>query len=168
MKFGLMLSEKGKNYFYIMHLSYNGRKREDLWRYAKENNLIGLDAPGIVKEDWVTARMRKSVTEKLGPLWVRQFEILCNEMHRGDIVITINGWDSLLGIAEIIGRQHSYNRELSISENFFDHIRQVEWIRKCDYANRLSLAKPLVGFNNTLSKVSPSSPRWSMLTNLDI
>jgi len=36
-----------------MHLSYNGRKKRELWNYAKNENLIGLDYPKIVTADWV-------------------------------------------------------------------------------------------------------------------
>lgn len=166
MKLGTMLSEKGKDYFYIMHLSYNGSQREELWNYAKEEDLIGLDAPRIVRDNW--SRVRESVKGKLSKTWVRQFDILCSEMVVGDIVLVLNGWNSLLGIAEILGRRHGYDKDLSKNKTFFDHVRQVRWIRKYEYANRKALPEPLKGFNNTLSRVTPSSPRWSILKDLAI
>jgi len=46
------LFKTGKDYFYIMHLSYNGHEKIRLWNYAKEKKLIGLDVPGIVTNDW--------------------------------------------------------------------------------------------------------------------
>ena len=166
MKFSTMLSDKGKDYFYIMHLSYNGNKREELWNYAKDNNLIGLDAPGIVTENWTEARKRESVRRQLGVTWIRQFDTFCFEMGVGDLVLVLCGWDSLLGVAEIVRRKHRYDRELSASEKFFDHVKPVKWIKKYEYANRERLAEPLVSFNNTVSKVTPRSRRWSALTSL--
>lgn len=161
-----MLSEMQKDSFYITHLSYNGRERERLWNYAKENNLIGLDAPSIVTDNWV--KVRESARKLLPNIWVRQFDIFCNEMKMGDIVLALNGWDSLLGIAEIAEIHHRYDRKLSENENFFDHVRQVKWIRKYEYANRHPIPEPIRGFNNTLSKVTPNTQRWSILTSLDV
>ena len=166
MKFENLLSDRGKDYFYIMHLSYNGSKRRELWNYAKENNIIGLDASRIVRDDWT--KVRHSAKRLLPDIWVRQFDTFCSEMRRGDIVLALKGWDSLLGVAEITQRHHIYNRQLSATEKFFDHIRQVKWIRKYEYDYRQILSKPLEGFNNTLSIVTRSSPRWSILTNLTI
>ena len=168
MKLSNVLSNKGKDYFYIMHLSYNGRKREKLWNYAKDNDLIGLDAPGIVKENWAEARKKESVRMQLGDTWIRQFDTFCFEMGVGDIVAVLSGWDSLLGIAEIVTSKHEHDRKLSDSGEFFDHVRHVKWVKKYDYANRKTLSEPLVGFNNTVSKVTPRSPRWPILTSLNI
>jgi len=168
MKLSLMLSDKGKDYFYIMHLSYNGNRRKELWDYASKENVIGLDSPGIVRENWTEARKKEPVRKQLGTIWVRQFDTLCFELSVGDIVLVLSGWDSFLGIAEIVKREHKYDRELSVSKKFFDHVKQVEWVKKYEYDNRLMLPDPLVGFNNTISKVTPRSPRWQILTNLNI
>jgi hypothetical protein len=51
MNFQDLLAGKRKDYFYIMHLSYNGDRREKLWNYAKDRGLIGLDVQGIVTDD---------------------------------------------------------------------------------------------------------------------
>jgi len=170
MKFGNMLLAEGKDLFYIMHLSYGRAKgeRERLWNYAKENNVIGLDYPDVVRDDWV--RVRESVKRLLPKIWIRQFDMFCSEMHVSDIVVALNGWDSFLGIAKITEPRHKFDIKLSGTEatGFFDHIRQVEWIRKREYANRLTLPQPIQGFNNTLSKVTPNSQRWSILTDLSI
>lgn len=166
MGFKALLSEKGKDYFYIMHLSYNGRERERLWNYARENNLIGLDVPSIVTDNWI--KVRESAKKSLPNIWVRQFDIFCNEMKVGDIVVTLNGWGSLLGVAKITESHHRYDKELSDKEIFFDHVRQVQWIKRREYANRLLIPEPIKGFNNTLSKVMPHTRRWSILTNLGI
>jgi hypothetical protein len=98
MKIKDLLFAEGKDHFYIMHLSYNGKRRE-LWDFAKENNLIGLDVPEIVTNDWL--KIRQLAKSKLTNTWVRQFDIFCTEMQAGDIVIVLNGWDSILGIAEL-------------------------------------------------------------------
>jgi len=166
MKFGALLSSKGKDYFYIMHLSYNGDKREKLWDYATENNLIGLDAPGIVKGDWV--KVRETAKKSLRKGWIRQFDTFCSRIQKGDMVMVFSGIDSVLGVAEITESRHGYDRSLSDSEAFFDHIRRVNWVRKRKYADRLMLLKPLYGFSNTLSIVTQNSPRWPILTDIDI
>lgn len=166
MKVKDLLLAKGKAHFYVMHLSYNGKRRRDLWDFAKENNLIGLDVPEIVTADWL--KIRQSAKRKLTNTWIRQFDIFCAEMQAGDIVIILNGWNSVLGIAEVTQNSYEYDPTLSAEQKFFDHIREVRWLKKYEYPNRLTLSTPLQGFNNTLSKVVPNSKRWSILTSLDI
>jgi len=166
MTLATLLSERGRDYFYIMHLSYNGQRREELWSYARANRMIGLDAPRIVRDSWTN--VRESAERHLGPTWVRQFDTFCNEMLVGDLVLALNGWDSLLGVAEIIEPKHIYDRTLSDTETFFDHIRRVKWIRQYEYNRRRMLPEPLRGFNNTLSKINLGSSRWQMLVNLAI
>jgi hypothetical protein len=163
-----LVSTRKKDYFYIMHLSYNGDERERLWDYAREHDLIGLDLPDDVTDDWI--RVREKVKGSIPSIWVRQFDIFCNEMTVGDIVLILSGWDSLLGIAEITECNHRYDRSLSGREltGFFDHIRRVRWIREYEYAHRIPLSQPIQGFNNTLSTVRPSSQRWSNLTGLNV
>lgn len=160
-----LLSEKGKDYFYIMHLSYEGRERERLWNYAERREIIGLEH-GDVNDDWND--VRESV--EISGIWRKQFEMFCNEMKVGDLVFVLNGWDSLLGIAEVIERRYQYDENLSSgsAERFFDHIRRVHWRRIYGYANRLRLPHPIEGFNNTLYKVKPNTHRWSILINLSI
>lgn len=67
MNFGELLKSEKKNYFYIMHLSYGGDKKdqERLWNYALENNLIGLDSPKLVKADWATLSEEEKSVVKL-------------------------------------------------------------------------------------------------------
>jgi hypothetical protein len=166
MKFGALLSSKGKDYFYIMHLSYNGKRREDLWNYAKAHDIIGLDVPNIVKGDWLD--VQETAKKSLGKGWINQFEIFCKRMGRDDIVMVFNGISSILGIARTTETRHHYDRSLSENSVFFDHIRQVYWERAYDYANPLKLHRPLLGFSRTLSKVTQSSPRWPILTDIDI
>jgi hypothetical protein len=165
MKVKDLLSEKGKDYVYIMHLSYEGRERERLWNYAERREIIGLDHRDV-NDDW--NNVRESV--EISRIWRKQFDMFCNEMKVGDLVLVLNGWDSLLGIAEVIEHRHQYDENLSsgIAERFFNHIRKVRWIRDYEYANRLRLSQPIEGFNNTLSQVKPNTQRWSTLINLNI
>jgi len=160
-----LLSEKGNDYFYIMHLSYERRERERLWNYAERRKIIGLEHHDV-NDDW--NNVRESV--EISGIWRKQFEMFCNEMKVDNLVLVLNGWDSLLGIAEVIERHHQYDENLSSGsvERFFDHIRKVRWIRDYEYANRRRLPQPIEGFNNTLSKVKPNTHRWSILTNLNI
>jgi hypothetical protein len=168
MKLADLLSSRKKNYFYIMHLSYEGAERERLWNYAREHDLIGLDLPDDVTDDWV--KVCEKVKESIPNIWVRQFDIFCYEMKVDDIVVALNGWNSLLGIAEIVEPNHRYDRSLSGKEltGFFDHIRRVRWIKEYEYIHRLPLPRPIKGFNNTLSRVKHGSQRWSDLIGLNI
>jgi hypothetical protein len=174
MKFGSILLSKGKDYFYIMHLAYGAgreKERERLWNYAKQNELIGLDLTNDVRNDWneVSDSVKRSLRSRR-PVWVEQFDTFCNEMKIYDLVMILNGWDSLLGIAEISEPCHRYNRSLSEVSGgpFFDHVRRVKWTRAWDYYRRLILPEPVKGFNNTLFKVKTHTRFWSILTNIDV
>jgi len=160
------LFKTSKDYFYIMHLSYNGHEKIRLWNYAKEKKLIGLDVPGIVTNDW--SKTRELVKHRLSEIWIRQFDLFCKEMQIGDIVLVLNGWDFLLGVAEIASDDYQYNKELSAGHIFFDHVRDVNWIFKFDYDKSPKLPHRLYGFNNTLSKVESNTERWRDLIDLDI
>lgn len=165
MNFGELLKSEKKNYFYIMHLSYGGDKKdqERLWNYALENNLIGLDSPKLVKADWATlSEEEKSVVSST---WKRQFNIFCFDMKSRDYVVVLNGFSHLLGIGKV-SAPHKF--DYSLSYKFFNHTRKVDWKLKCDYEKRLLLPQPLKGFNNTLSKVTEASSRWSFLQNVEL
>jgi hypothetical protein len=49
-----LLEEIGKDHFYLMHLSWGGKRTKSLWTFASENNLIGLDlyGPVNVNQKW--------------------------------------------------------------------------------------------------------------------
>jgi hypothetical protein len=155
-----------KNNFFIMHLSYNGKNREGLWNYSKKYNVIGLDNPGVVKNDWNL--VKEEVSTKLSDVWVNQFNTFCYGMNMGDIVVVFCGWDEILGVGRILEDRYGYDRSLSESWIFFDHIRNVEWIRKFDFNDGILLSKPLRGFNRALIKLSKRSPWWKILYNIDI
>ncbi|MDH5482897.1 MAG: hypothetical protein OEY22_08470 [Candidatus Bathyarchaeota archaeon] len=166
MKLKEFLFKTSKDYFYIMHLSYNGREKIRLWNYAKENKQIGLDSPRIVTNSW--NKIREYVKNRLSKIWVRQFDLFCREMQIGDIVLVLDGWDSLLGIAEILNDNYQYKKELSAEHIFFDHVRDVDWIGKFEYDKSFHLPRRLNGFNNALSKVEFNTGRWNDLIELDI
>jgi len=167
MRLDELLSEKGKNYFYIMHLSYGEgsiENRKRLWNYAKENNVIGLDYPGVVTDDW--SRTPEEMRRLLPPIWRKQFDMFCNEMEIGDIVVILEGWLSLLGIAEVLKR-HEYRRELSETRKFFDHVREVRWLKKYDFGEHPRLPNPVKGFLNTIHRVEHGTNRWRILSTID-
>jgi predicted Mrr-cat superfamily restriction endonuclease len=165
MNFGELLRSEKKNCFYLMHLSYGGDKKDQqrLWNYALENNLIGLDSPKLIKANWTTlSEEEKSVVSST---WKRQFNIFCFDMKSGDYVVVLNGVSHLLGIGKV-SAPHKFN--YSLSHNFFNHTRKVGWKLKYDYEKRLLLPQPLKGFNNTLSKVTKDSSRWSLLEKVEL
>ena len=144
-----------------MHLSYDGEDRERLWDYAKDNNIIGLSHRDV-NDNWT--KVREKAKNLIGKGWVRQFDTFCG-MQKGDIVMVFHGMDSVLGVARTTESRHEYDKKTG--DVFFDHFRRVGWIRKYDYSGRKMLPKLLEGFSHTLSRVTSSSPRWDMLTNLD-
>lgn len=170
MKFGDLLLSEHKDHFYVMHLSYgvNKRERKRLWNYAKDNDLIGLDLPNIVKRNWTTlSELERKVARRT---WIRQFDLFCKEMRTGDYAVALNGCDSLLGIACVTQPNHRFDKRLTGKEKtgFFDHIREVDWRLKYEYDEKLALPQPIKGFNNTLSRVTPRSSRWAILTSISI
>ncbi|MGD0027868.1 MAG: hypothetical protein ABSC91_02905 [Candidatus Bathyarchaeia archaeon] len=169
MIFENLLTREGKDYFYIMHLSYDGdkrRTREELWDYAQKHKMIGLDLPRVVKGDWTEVREKAKAHLRSG--WIRQFDAFCKKMQKGDLVMIFAGIDSVLGVAQLRESRYHYDQDLSKNVEFFDHFRLVDWRVQREYSRRLLLSEPLYGFSNTLSIVRKGSPRWSKLTGLEI
>jgi hypothetical protein len=168
MKLISLLNQKGKNYFYIMHLSYGGAEREPLWKCAIEHNIIGLHHRKVWEYDWIKAP--EWVKNRISKFWQNQLDIFSKEIENNDTVIILSGWDSILGIAENIG-PYKYQKELTSSEqvygDFFCYTREVQWRKNYDYNKRYKLISPLNGFNNTISKVKKGDKRWTKLVNLD-
>ena len=168
MKLISLLNQKGKNYFYIMHLSYDGAEKEPLWKYAREHNIIGISHREVWEYDWIKAP--ESVKNRISELWQNQLNIFSKRIEKNDTVIVLNGWDSILGITENIG-PYKYKKELShfkpVNGDFFCYIREVQWRKEYDYNQRYKLRNPLYGFNNTISKVKKDDKRWTKLVNLD-
>jgi len=163
------LAENLKNYFYIMHLSYNGRERERLWKYAKEEELIGLDHPGKVYDDWKELRSEIIRDKRLPPIWIKQFDTICYQMKKGDIVVILEGWHSWLGIAEVTDDCHNYRPDINNKNNprgFFDHIRNVRWRVAHEYGKQPGLPNHVIGFNNTLYRVEKGTNRWKLLATI--
>ncbi|MEM3700081.1 MAG: hypothetical protein QXL57_04345 [Candidatus Bathyarchaeia archaeon] len=161
---------EGRNFFYLMHLSYGTLTEEDRrmrWNYAKNHSLIGLDLPEEVPKDW--NQMSNSEKQRLRsrrPNWFHQFEIFCNEMRINDLVVVVNGWDSLLGIGKVNQSRYEYRKELR--DIFFDHVRSVEWDRAQDYDERIQLSPTLSGFNRTLLRVKANTKFWTILSNVNL
>jgi hypothetical protein len=90
-------------------------------------------------------------------------------MKKGDLVVVMNGWDSLLGIGKVSQCQYEYRKELSATPPiFFDHVRQVKWELAQNYNRRILLPVRLTGFNNTLRRIDINTRFWTILSDLDI
>ena len=159
-----------ESHFYLMHLSFNGQQREDLWKYAQEHDVIGLDYPRIVDRNWNF--FNKQLMLPKHKVWFKQFEMFCNEMPREDnaLVIVVSGWDSILGIGRIHQAQYQYDKRLSDDGIFFDHYMKIKWLPKYskNYADRIMLDQRLSGFNRTLIKVEPGTRFWEILSEVDL
>lgn len=161
-----------RHYFYLMHLSYGtGREddREEHWNYARENNLIGLDLPDDVPKSWNEMPDSEKQSLRLRrPIWFKQFELFCNEMKVDDLVVVVNGWDSILGIGKVSQPQYNYRKELSETRTFFDHVRKIKWERAQNYDERILLPVRLNGFNNTLLRIKDNTRFWKVLSNVNL
>jgi len=163
MKLEEFLSKLNKDHFYIMHLSYAGAEKERLWTYGKENELIGLDH-NLVKDYW--PKIKDRVGNQLDPVWVNQFNLFCEDMQIGDIVLVLDGCEYLLGIAEIRENVAKYKKNLF--GVFFDHVRLVDWILAYDFQKSIPLPHPLDRFTNTLRRVDMHKRYWAELAPLQI
>lgn len=164
---------EGRNYFWLMHLSYNTRTEEDRrehWNYASDRDhpLIGLDLKEVPK-DWNDMRdSEKEALRSQKPNWYDHFEWFCNEMKPNDLVIIANGWDSLLGIGRIKRSQPPYEYRRELRGIFFDHVRKVIWDVAQEYDKRIRLPTPLRGFNRTLLRVRANTPFWEILSEVHL
>ena len=156
MKLVTLLEQENLDYFYIMHLSWDGKQRRRLWNYAKQNKIIGL-SQWNVDVDWEKASSR--IKNSVSNIWKSQFDYFCS-MEKGEIVVIMNGFDSILGVAEININQHDF--DLDLADIFFDHYREVKWIREYEYDKRKYLKNPIT-FRNTLALIDEYSKRWSSL-----
>ena len=156
-----LLKQENKDYFYIMHMSWEGRYREERWKYARKYNIIGLQHNKIEK-NWVIAN--SNIKKSISKIWQRQFDYFCN-MKAGDIVVIMCGFFSILGVAQIGQKKVQYKRKLT--PTFFDHVREVEWVKKYKFDMRRPLKKP-IRFTNTLALIDETSKRWKSLRNEEI
>jgi len=163
---------EGRNYFWLMHLSYGTWTEEDRrehWNYAREHSLIGLDLPKDVPRDWnEMADAQKQVLRSKKPNWYDHFEWFCNQMKPNDLVIIANGWDSLLGIGKVRFSKPPYEYRRELIDIFFDHVRKVLWDRAEEYDDRIRLHTPLRGFDRTLLRVRTNTRFWGTLSNVDL
>jgi hypothetical protein len=162
---------EGRNYFWLMHLSYGTWTEEDRrehWDYAKDHSLIGLDLQEVPK-DWNNmSDSEKQALRSQKPNWYDHFESFCNEMKPNDLVIIANGWDSLLGIGKVKASQPPYEHHEELRGIFFDHIRKVKWDVAREYDDRIRLSAPLTGFDRTLLRVKANTIFWKILSNVDL
>jgi len=162
----------GRNYIYLMHLSYGTwteEDREEHWSYAKDKSLIGLDLPREVNKDWneLSSSEKQSLRSRR-PNWFSHFEMFCNEMKVEDLVVAVSGQKSFLGVGELARTKYEYRKELSRNEIFFDHVRRVNWLIARDYDDRIQLPTPLAGFDRTLLKVKPDTRFWRILSSVTL
>jgi hypothetical protein len=164
MKFKSLLDGEEKDYFCIMHLSYGiNYKRKILWDYAKENKVIGLDLPDVVNGNWNKETIKETArNEGISPLWENQFDLFYS-MEKGDIVMILQGWKSVLGVGKVVGEPPEFSK--SKKGEFFEHTRKVDWIKTYGLDEVPCRAE---GFNRTLLRIEQTSKWWSNLTNIEI
>ena len=159
---------RGKDRFYIMHMSMGiNNRRESLWNYAKDKQIIGLDH-SFVRGNWKDNSFRNSaIDEGLSIIWQRQFDTFYDEMKPDDIVVILAGYSSILGVAKIPENNHvEFDEKYRENDEFFEHVRKkIEWVRKYDFDK---VPCQIKGFNNTLSKVERDTNRWNVLVNINL
>jgi len=164
MKLKDLISKIGRNYFDLMHLSYNNESsREPLWRYAYDKNRIGLDWGGMNK-NWFDIPKRKR-EKALNWFWYRQFELFCENMIDGDCVLVIEGLSHLLGVG-LVGEPYApedVQETTKYPEGFFWHVRPIRWLIKYKYKDRVPFKVPK--FTNTLAYVNDTCRRWAVVNN---
>jgi hypothetical protein len=162
LRLGKLLPRIGRNYFYLMHLSYGGEDRAELWDYAYRNNLIGLDYEGV-DEDWLT--IPESNRNKIVPTrdWYRQFKLFCEDMRVGDCVLVTAGMvpSYLLGVGLV---DSPYFFDEKYREKFFGHVRYVRWILKYRYDDKVRIN---AYFRKTLLRIDSKCKLWNLI-NLNL
>jgi hypothetical protein len=78
----------------------------------------------------------------------------------------MEGWDSILGVAEVCNNEYIFDINLTHGYDFFDHTRKVDWIKDYKYGEQPKLERK-IGFYNTLSRVKPKQKRWNSLLNAE-
>jgi hypothetical protein len=171
-KFEDLISGKGR--FYLMHLSYGvNRNREPLWKFARQKKMIGLDH-SAVRGDFplIQDQVKQAVARKeISCVWVRQFEMLCENMsplsmNNGDIVVVMAGKDFILGIGRVTG-PHKYHPSYRLTDQFFDHVRPVEWVLEYDYEKSKNIPR-INKFQRTLMCIEKDKdrPLWEYFSKL--
>jgi hypothetical protein len=136
-----------------MHVSWGKKSsREPLWTFAKKHSLVGLDFRCIDRrwEDVSNAK-RMSLTQT----WRYHFEQF-SSLEEGECVMVANGQTDVLGVGLVKG-PYQYKSEL---EDFFRHVRKVQWLVGYDWDRRKPVRIP--GFRNTILRVGEGSPFWRL------
>lgn len=172
---------EGKDYFYIMHLSYGkditakakASSDERLWNYAKDKGFIGL-SHHTVEGNWNENKVKESAKEKgISPYWEKQFDMFY-EVKTGDIMMILLGMKYILGVAKVENKPTKFKKELGgRGEGFFQHIRKVNW--NMEYTYTFDKRRPLrkqVTFYNTLRRVKQDTKwgreTWTNLVNIKL
>lgn len=158
-----LLRETGKDHFYLMHLSYrkHPEERADLWAFAKEEQLIGMGHKKI-KDRWDRISDRKKKT--LSPQVRTYFDLFTN-MKSNDIVVVGSGKEGILGVGLVEDEISPYKYDASIGEDFFSHVRGVDWEKT--YSLEDSIPVDLPWFQGTMYLIDQESPHWENLRRLD-
>jgi len=151
-----LLRKIGKEYFYLMHLSWEGRDRERLWDFAVKKKVIGLDHYRRVNVNRRWDQFPEKQKKKVGRKWRTQFELFA-KMQNDDCVLVFSGKTHLLGIG-LSRDPYLFKPELT---NFFRHVRNVSWLLKYEWQDRTYF--PLRAFSNTISYVDESSRYWKIV-----
>jgi hypothetical protein len=161
----------GKDYFYVMHLSYGyNNRREPLWDYAKREEVIGLNHY-TVSDNWNKDKVKERARSKgISAIWEKQFELFYNDMGKDDIVVILAGWNYVLGVAKSKkDKPRPYNPKLE--DIFFPHTREVSWLKEYDFDKPLMLQEEIT-FYNTLKKVNQDTvwgiETWKKLVNIEL
>jgi hypothetical protein len=165
----------GKDYFYVMHLSYGGSRKKECWNFARTHELIGLDRRDI-DGDWVENRekfVRRLRSDGADHGWIKQFDLFCEgiddeSITDADVVVVLAGKDFVLGLGKVMG-PHDFDLSYRDQRGFFHHVRPVEWIVAYDYADKRKIER--IQFQNTIRRIEKNREKdqriWSTLAKLD-
>ena len=87
----------GRDHFWVMHLTYDGDKGEELWQYAQQFGMIGLDLQ-VFNRSWndQTPAEKLHFYHTVSKMWYSQFEAICNKMDKNDVVVVLQGQSAIL------------------------------------------------------------------------
>lgn len=162
---------KGRDHFWVMHLTYDGDNGEVLWEYAKQRGKIGLDLWAFNMSWNDQTPDEKLVFYHNSRMWYNQFEALCNKMEKDDIIVIIQGQKSILGVGRTTkGKgEYDYSPELKTKEIFFDHTRDVSWDMTWNYDdnNKPDIVR-LPIFTATLMRAPAGGKYWEALQKVEL
>ncbi len=162
---------KNRAFFWVMHLTYDGEEGPKLWKFGKENRIIGLDRSDV-NQNWnsISQAQKLAFFWNTSRTWYRQFEDFCNRMEKDDLVTVLEGQKSVLGIARVLqGRgEYYYRPQLKTERVFFDHVKDVEWKKVWDYdsKDKPEVAKA-INFSCTIQRAPKDGKFWKALSDIN-